>query len=358
MSAQTHKPGPFLPTVYGAFKPVEEYLDRLETAEGAPAAPRVPVRPIDALLIRLMASYQPARPVVVDLTAAATLGAAAALCLTDPSVRRVAVPRGVGGAWRFILSRFLKDRDPATVGELVEADGLSDSPAAAVDPEFPTLVLTAPTDRSGAELAAEVEHWLEAVPRAVVLVLGLGEVGNCPGLAALAAACTGSPRLLALPRELAPALAGSRLAVVGRRSNPVVAEALFRTGRLFADNFRFLDLVKETCLAVVQRASLDDPCLAVRWPGPDSTSPLGGPAAVKVLQQALDTKEKELLALTAAMDAMIRSRAFRVAVRVSRVFKAPRWFLRKAKGGLRVFRQAGLRGVIARTADKLAKKAA
>ena len=51
-------------------------------------------------------------------------------------------------------------------------------------------------------------------------------------------------------------------------------------------------------------------------------------------------------------------RAFRVAVRVSRVFKAPRWFVRKAKGGLRLFRQAGLRGVIARTADKLAKKAA
>ena len=49
-------------------------------------------------------------------------------------------------------------------------------------------------------------------------------------------------------------------------------------------------------------------------------------------------------------------RAFRVAVRVSRVFKAPRWFVRK--GGLRLFRQAGLRGVIARTADKLAKKAA
>src|SRR5947208_17043226 len=140
MSAQTHKPGPFLPTVYGAFKPVEEYLDRLETAEGAPAAPRVPVRPIDALLIRLMAAYQPARPVVVDLTAAATLGAAAALCLTDPSVRRVAVPRGVAGGWRFILSRFLKDRDPAAVGELVEAD----SPASAIDPELPALVLTAP----------------------------------------------------------------------------------------------------------------------------------------------------------------------------------------------------------------------
>ena len=46
------------------------------------------------------------------------------------------------------------------------------------------------------------------------------------------------------------------------------------------------------------------------------------------------------------------------AVRVSRVLKAPKWFARKARGGLRVFRKAGLRGVIAKTADKLAKKAA
>jgi hypothetical protein len=304
-----------------------------------------------------MASYQPIAPVVVDLTAAATLGAAAALCLTDPSVRRVTVPRGVGGGWRFILSRFLKDRDPATVRELVEADGLTDSPATAVEPEYPALVLTALADRSGPELAAEVSRWLEAVPRAVVMVLGLGEVGNCPGLAALVASCTGSSRLLALPRELAPALAGSRLAVVGRRSNPVVAEALFRTGRLFADNFRFLDLVRETCLAAVQKASLDDPSVAVRWPGPDSTSPLSGPAAVKALQLALETKERELQVLQGAMDELIRSRAFRVAVRFSRVFKAPRWFVRKARGGLRVFREAGFRGVIARTADKLARKA-
>lgn len=354
----THKPGPFLPTVHGAFKPVEEYLDRLGTAGGAPAAPRVPLRPIDALLIRLMVSYQPGPPVVVDLTAAATLGTAAALCLTDPSVRRVTVPHGAAGGWRFILSRFLKDRDAAAAAELVEADGLADAPGSAVEPEYPAIVLTALGDRSGAELAAEVERWLEAAPRAVVVVLGLGEVGNCPGLAALAASCTGSPRLLALPRELAPALAGSRLAVVGRRSNPVVAEALFRTGRLFADNFRYLDLVRETCLAAVQKVSLDDPSVMVRWPGPDATSPLGRPAAVKALQQALDAKERELQLLQGAMDEIIRSRAFRIAVRVSRVFKAPRWFVRKAKGGVRVFRKAGLRGVIARTADKLAKRAA
>lgn len=354
----THKPGPFLPTVYGAFKPVEEYLDRLGTAEGTPAAPRVPVRPIDALLIRLMVSYQPDRPVVVDLTAADTLGAAAALCLTDPSVRKVTVPRGTAGGWRFILSRFLKDRDAGATGELVEADGLSEAPGSAVEPEYPSLILTALGDRSAAELAAEVERWLEAVPRAIVIVLGLGEVGNCPGLAALAASCTGSSRLLALPRELAPALARSRVAVVARRTNPVVAEALFRTGRLFADNFRFLDLVRETCLAAVQKVSLDDPSVMVRWPGPDATSPLGRPAAVKALQQALETKERELQLLQAAMDELIRSRAFRIAVRVSKVFKAPRWFLRKARGGVRVFRKAGLRGVIARTADKLAKRAA
>src|SRR5262249_862124 len=111
MSVMKLQAGTLLPTIASAYAAVEEDLERLsETAEGSSRAP-VTIRPIDALLISLMAAYQPGHSHVIDLASEATCGASTVLCRTMSAARRVAVQRCSSGGWRFVMTRYLRDLD-------------------------------------------------------------------------------------------------------------------------------------------------------------------------------------------------------------------------------------------------------
>ena len=107
----------FQPTIGSAFHAAEGYLEYLHSASGASTAlPPLPVLPLDALLIHLLAAIQPARPYAADLAAASTWGVSTVLCRTDPAMRQVVAPEDNSKEnWQRILDRYLDDQSAGLV---------------------------------------------------------------------------------------------------------------------------------------------------------------------------------------------------------------------------------------------------
>jgi hypothetical protein len=250
----------FHPTIGSAYHAVEGYLDRLASLSSAgDAAPPLPVSPIDALLIHLLALYQPARPYVVDLAAASTWGVSTLLSRTDPSMRQVVTSwENSGEKWQTILGHYLRDWTVPLV-ECVTVEGARDAFAKVSDPLASTLVIAASKDATTEQPSVAFESWLELAPQAVLVLLGVEKTGDSSTLALLTTRCTGSTYRLALPRELAPALAESRLALVSCRDNAIFENALARIGNLFANQFQFLDLIKRICDSALEQSVLNEP---------------------------------------------------------------------------------------------------
>jgi hypothetical protein len=107
----------------------------------------------------------------------------------------------------------------------------------------------------------------------------------------------------------------------------------FRVGRLFADHFRYLDLVNERCLVAVRQGAADDPDFALRLP-PDVADVYQSSSFVAHLRRELAAREQELAALRA-------NRVYRLLVKLkngaraaARVVPGGRWLGRKARGAL------------------------
>jgi hypothetical protein len=349
MTVRTLPTGFCLPTVCSSYRPIEEYL----AYRAGPAV--VDLRPLDALLLHLLAALQPAQGELLDLAADATGGASTVLGLTLPSVRHVVSPcAGTAEGWPAAVDRYRKECDPPPAAEWVRAGGAPPAPAR------PRLVLAAWHD--GEEPGDRFGRWFGNGSPPVVLVLGLGELGDCPGLTALAAACgADSDRRLVLPREWAPALAASRLGVVGPRGDAAFDETVFRARQFFADPFRHHDLLRRACANALEQASAAGAQPAAAETGDEID--VDPSEQVLELERALEGREREIEALHKMLRAMTGSVAYRLAHRARRTLGlvAPegshrRWWVQKLLGAIRVFRRAGLRGVATKTVSKLTRR--
>lgn len=255
----------FHPTIGSAYHAVEGYLGHLAALSGAgPNAPPLIVPPIDALLIRLLAMYQPVPPNVVDLAAAPTWGVSTLLCRTDSSIHRVVTTlEDPPEKWRAILDHYLRDWDLPLV-ECVKVEATRNLFDQVPDRQAPVLVIAAAQDAARQQSSVAFENWLESAPQAVLVLLGVEKIGDSSSLASLIVRCTGSTYRLALAREMAPALAGSRIALVFRRDNAVFESILARIGQLFANQFQFLDLIKRICDSALEQGILNEPISSTR----------------------------------------------------------------------------------------------
>jgi hypothetical protein len=350
MPEPTLNPGFFLPTIHSCYQPVEEYFRyRRIAGDEQDDQAATALRPLDALLIHVLVSFQPRRVQVADLAADATGGATTVLARTHPAVCRVAVLRTESAQRRRpLLDRYLRESVPATPAEAIEIDGELGAAPALTEQLSSLVVLTAGHLGTEAELTAQIDGWLTAAPHAAVIVLGLGDTGSCPTLSALAGHCgAASPRRLLLPREWAPALATSRVGVVGARANTHLEEAMLRTRQLYFDLYRWHDLVTNACWSVMEDAARPAPAA-------------DGAESAESLREALAAQEKEVEALRETLDELSDSVAFKLAGRARRTLKlvAPegshrRWWVQKLLGAVRLFRKGGLRGVAAKTVLKL-----
>lgn len=314
MFARNHWHDSLLPTIASTYEVVEGYLESLTSAGELRAAPPVPLMPVDALLISLLASYQSSPLTVVDDACAATWGATTVLSATNGHIRRVAVLRSAARDWLLAIRSYLTDRGQP-MAAIVEVDDdldssrrLSESRAWPV--ELGRSCLLTSTAKDPSALSTQVGHWLESNPSAMILVLGIGQTGECSPLATLVQSCSGSPRRLTLLRELAPALAGSRLAIVANDANTTCEEALFRIGRLFVDHFRYLDLIKDAFQSALEQRE-QNAATSFQRNGRSQHAELDSLAALRL---ALDERERELQQIR-------NSTAVRLANRLRRVWR-------------------------------------
>jgi hypothetical protein len=332
MTVMTLERDAFLPTIATAYTAVEGYLERLaQPGEGQASSPPVTIQPIDALLVSLLAAYQPGRPHVIDLASEASGGASTVLCRTIPVVHSVGVPRGFSGGWHAVMTGYLRDLHQP-LAEVYDFEN-EEAVLLPANAPGPLLILAAPCADAATAFAGKVARWLASRPQALVLVLDVGETGVCPILAALTGSCIGAPRRLALLRERAPALAGSRLAIVGHRSNDVFEEALFRVGRLFNDHFQYLEMVKRACLSAMDRAPEEDPSLRPGEFGQHTEH--SEPDSMRVLRRMLDERTRELQDLRKSMTVRVVTRMHRLVRSLAPRGSPQRWIALKARAGAR-----------------------
>lgn len=249
-----------LPSIATVYRPIEEYCQASRTPHIDPsAAPD----PLDAFLIYRLLELVPGHPVLVDTAIAETGGATTLIGLLYPRVRAVwAVADPDSPATQRAIARLREHVDaresgapPLSVvasGELHEK--LADTPGA--------VILVDARHADTASMTGDVGRWLDARPDGVVLVLGLGRVGECPAIDSLLSACSaGSERRFRLLRELGEVLMSSRLGVVARRDHPWLDTALIRLEHLYTGNYRYVDLVWQSSRAALREANVDSEAL-------------------------------------------------------------------------------------------------
>lgn len=333
MLTQTASSDALLPTLATAYEVVDGYADYLtRESEHRPMSSRVSLAPVDALLLWLLASYQPHRIDIFDDVQADTAGASTVLCRTIPAVRSVVVRRHASGLWARTVDSYLAELDHPTAEMVAITDGAAIGQAA-VDESALTFAgfnrarisdfwLLTSVAKGAEGVAVQAQRWLESSSGGVVAVLGVGDTGACPVLAGLVQCCAEASLRLELPRERAPALSGSRLAIVARRSNESCAEALFRIGRLFADHFQYLRLVQQACESALEPREL--------------ARPARSPADIELingLRRALQERERELADLRKSTAVSLAGRLRRIRQFLAAPLSTNRWLHVGKKGG-------------------------
>jgi SAM-dependent methyltransferase len=254
------QPLPSLLTVYG---PIEEFWESSLPAVGLGPEPSEALCPLDAFLIHRLLELVPGRPLLIDTALARTGGASSLIGLAHPQVRRVWVvtePGSLGSKQALSALRgYMRDRDcgrtPLEVVARPELPSrLADQPG--------VMILTDARVGDVASLAKEIGHWLDEQPDALVLVLGLGRVGDCPAIASLLSLCAPeSGKRLWLLRELSEVLMASHLGLVARHDHSHVADVLLRLQQFYTGNYCYLDLLRQVNLAALREARIDEEVL-------------------------------------------------------------------------------------------------
>jgi hypothetical protein len=251
--AKTRAQLPSLSTVSG---PIEQYYAALQEQRPLAASTATSLEALDAYLVHLFLNCHPETTTLLDLAAEATAGASSLLGLLHPRVKQV---RALGGplpgdrrAYRGVVEDFLFDKGQAlSCLEWLSSAELSGQRGTGGD-----IVLF--IEAGCADMDAEVERCLNAVPSAVVLIFGLGAVGDCAAIDALLRRFpSGSPRRFTLWRESGEALSASRLGMVASRDNPAAKIALVRLKQLFTGNYSFLGLLRSATEQAIRSSSSD-----------------------------------------------------------------------------------------------------
>lgn len=255
-----------LPTIHSVHQPIERYMELLAEVEPEPGPPALAMKPLDELLIAQVLGLQAARVTVIDLAAAASRGASTALVAVQANVQTVLEYRPTAGQHattgrRFTLARFLQSQPAPTapVESLTAELGSPDWHRTLTEmSKRSPLVFLLEAENTGTALVSQLAECLAAAPRALVLIVGVGAVGQDASLGPLLAFCGPSTEWnLRLLRDTSEVLASSQLAVVyGNSLRGAAEQTLERIQHLYTTNFPFLRLLNQTCQDAVQTAHL------------------------------------------------------------------------------------------------------
>jgi hypothetical protein len=244
---------PHLPSVLSVFGPIEQYQSELQKRGPFPGSAVTALEPLDAYLAHLLLTVHPGEPAILDLAAEGTTGASTLLGLLHPRQPHV---RAIGGplpgdrrAYRGAVEEFLQRRGK----DLSSLEWLPHAEHPHGEEEVVVFVVANKRD-----IDAEVELCLNHVPSAVVVVFGLGPVGDCAALDALLKRFpTGSPRRLTLLRESGEALSASTLGMVAERDNDTAEALLRRLKQFFTSNYSLLGLLRSVAEKAIRASGSD-----------------------------------------------------------------------------------------------------
>ena len=244
---------PHLPSVLSVFGPIEQYQGELQKRGPFHGNAVAALEPLDAYLAHLLITVHSGEPVILDLAAEATAAASTLLSLLHPRQPQV---RAIGGplpgdrrAYRGAVEEFLHRQGK----ELSSLEWLPHAEQPHGETDVVVFVAANKPD-----IDAEVERCLNHVPSAVVLVFGLGPVGDCAALDALLKRFpTGSPHRLTLLRESGEVLSASRLGIVAERDNATAEATLRRLKQLFTSNYSFLGLLRSATEKAIRASGSD-----------------------------------------------------------------------------------------------------
>ncbi len=248
-----------LPSIVTVYRPIEEYWESSRPAGGPGPEPSEALDPFDAFLVHRLLDLVPRPPILVDAALVPTHGASSLIGLGHPRVRAVWAVTDPGSPPARRVLAAVRGHVRARGHDLapLKAKAHSELPAGLAEQPGATI-LTHARAGDGASLAEQVDHWLDAQPEALVLVLGLGRVGDCPAIASLVSHCTPeSGKRLRLLRELSEVLMASRLGLIARHDHPHVEDMLLRLQQCYTGNYRYLDLLREVNLAALREARID-----------------------------------------------------------------------------------------------------
>jgi hypothetical protein len=256
-----------VPSIASVYRPIEEYWEASRPVGLSDTRVSAVLDPLDAFLVHRLLELAPGRPVLIDAANAGTGGASSLIGLYHPRVRAVwavADPESVPSRRALAALRDHLDGGHSRRAPL-EIMGESELPERLVD--RPGAVILADA-RAGdvTSLAEDIGRWLDARADALVLVLGLGRVGDCPAIASLLSLCPpGSATEFRLLREVSEVLMSSRLGIVARRDHPDLAGVLERLEQFYTGNYRYLDLLWRANFAALREANLDADALRAHW---------------------------------------------------------------------------------------------
>jgi hypothetical protein len=317
--ADAHPQRPNTLTIYG---PVEEYWHSYEPGEAraiAPA-PEPVLDPFTASLIHVVLGLVPDPPLLVDLAVGANGGAASLIGLHHPQVRRVVA--------------VCDERSPETERALSALDaylrnagsGMTSFDVVPVD-EMPNglsgeshIVILADTSRGDiGTLEQAIRQWLMELPDALVLVLGVGRVGESAVMDSLLGICdAGSSRRFWSMRDCGEVLAASDAGMVARDDHPWAHEVIAGLRQRYTGEFPFLDLLRSVNQCALEAARIDERAIK------DSPLSQALMAEMEALRRAaLESASRANSAVEALAAANVELEGLRAALREARMREQP-----------------------------------
>jgi hypothetical protein len=251
-------------TIHTSYKPVESYLEVLEQ-EGCLSPPVSELLcPVDALAVDVLLSLLPTRPTVVDLACDFTLGVSTVLARTRRHVERMTIVRGPAHgpeAPRLpLLKNYFTDLAPRYLCPCDETlDDATTEPAITRElGKRPAVVIAAAKADTPAGLCRRALHYLSLRPDLIMLVLGLGNTGECEWLESLSNTFgSRSSYRWALVREQGMGFHDSQLGLIYGRNNRHLDNVLPRMRQFFAGNASFLSLARAASDSAMKVVALE-----------------------------------------------------------------------------------------------------
>jgi hypothetical protein len=241
-------------TIHNSYRPVEHYLYLIESVTGSKPKPVYPIRGLDTYLLHGLAGAYPAALTVIDLTGDATLGALPFFWAAHfADIRHLYSARAswqkTASEWQTWLpaafeSFGIRPEVQTTVEPLLDKGGW-EVVQKKLNKLSPVLIVVSGLGDSAKEITERLT-WLTSLDKnAVIVVTPVGNTGESPLLQVAGTLFNEmSSHRLTLVREISPFFYPSQMAIIARRENTAVPEALKRIQNMFDGNFGYLGLME------------------------------------------------------------------------------------------------------------------